>query len=76
MSELPGIVELRAWLKKKEVSPYRFALNNGLDPSDFGKFLKKGFDARVSVEVAFKIERGTGGDVPARLFVPVREKTR
>lgn len=67
---LPGIVELRAWLKKKEISPYRFALNNGLDPSDFSKFLKKGFDARVSVEIAFKIERATDGEVKASSFVP------
>jgi plasmid maintenance system antidote protein VapI len=68
--ELPGVVALRQWLEDEGLSAYKFARKNDLDPNDLRRLLQKG-NARVSVEVAFKIERGTGGAVKAEMFVPV-----
>jgi len=69
---VPGIAALRCWLDDKKISKHRFALDIGQDPSEFGKLLKKDA-ARVSVELAFKIERATGGAVRAEMFVPVEK---
>lgn len=68
---VPGIEATREWMEKNQVSPTSFALKMGVDPHDFRKFLKKKF-ARVSVEMAFKIQRATNGAVPAEKFVPVK----
>jgi hypothetical protein len=71
---VPGLAALRAWLEDKKLSKHRFALDIGQDPSEFGKLLKKDA-ARVSVELAFKIERATEGAVTVDMFVPVRRAT-
>ena len=57
---------LSRWLKDNGTTPYRFALDNGIDPSAIRKIILH--HRNVSPETALKIERGTRGEVPARLF--------
>lgn len=57
---------LERWLEAHGTTPYRFALDNGIDPSVIRKSIlhRRGF----SRETALRIERGTNGEVPAKLF--------
>lgn len=58
-----GVAATLAWLKKHDVAPYRFAFDNGIDQSAFRRLLA-GERKSVSVTLALKIEKGTGGEVP------------
>lgn len=58
-----GIEATLTWLAAHDVTPYRFGLDNGIDPTAFAKLLR-GKRKKVSLEVAERVERGTGGDVP------------
>jgi len=64
---VPGIEATRRWLAENNVAPYRFAIDNDIDPAGFGRILKR--KNGVSLETAVKIERGTKGAVTADMFV-------
>lgn len=66
-----AVAVLERWLKEHGTTPYRFALDNGIDPSVIRKSMlhRRGF----SPETALKIERGTGGEVPAKIFFKKEE---
>lgn len=61
-----AVTALERWLEAHDTTPYRFALDNGIDPSVIRKSILH--HRRVSPETAQRIERGTRGEVPARLF--------
>jgi len=65
--ELPGVEATLKWLNEHGIKPYRFALDNGIDPRSFSRLLKK--QTGISLENAMKIERGTKGEVKASMFV-------
>jgi hypothetical protein len=72
---LPGAVLLKHWLAERRITPHRFAVDNGLDPSEFSKVLK-GVRRAVGVPFAVAVEDATQGIVPVRSWVPRRlEKT-
>jgi hypothetical protein len=72
---LPGAALLRAWLAERRITPHRFAVENGLDPSEFSKVLK-GVRRSVGVPFAVAVEDATRGDVSVRAWVPRKlEKT-
>lgn len=65
-TEVPGIEATRKWLEDNGIKPYRFALDNGIDPRSFARILKK--ETGISLETAVKIERGTKGAVRADML--------
>lgn len=71
IKHLPGIEATRKWLEANGVKPYRFALNNGIDPKILSRLLNN--QGGVSLETAVKIERGTNGEVKAEMFVKESE---
>jgi hypothetical protein len=66
---LPGVAVLQRWLDDHELSQHAFAIENRIDNAQLSK-LMRGMLERVSVELASKIEAGTNGEVPMRLWVP------
>lgn len=62
-----GIKATTSWLKENKVAPYRFAFDNGIDPSSFQKLLA-GKRKRISVEMALKIQTGTRGSVALEIW--------
>jgi len=66
-AEVPGFEALGKWLEENGIKPYRFAIDNGIDPAGFSRILKR--QTGVSLETAVKIERGTKGVVKADMFV-------
>jgi hypothetical protein len=67
-----AVAVFEGWLREHDVTPYRFALDNGIDPSVIRKNLLH--HRGVSLETALKIERGTAGEVPAKLFSAKKEE--
>jgi plasmid maintenance system antidote protein VapI len=65
--ELPGVEATLRWLDEHGIKPYRFALDNGIDPRSFARILKK--ETGIALETAVKIERGTKGAIKADMFV-------
>lgn len=68
---MPGIDTLTRWLAAHDKSYYVFALQIGWDPPAIRKLLD-GKVARVSVELAAKIEDATEGVVPIRSWIPTK----
>lgn len=63
-----GIEALNAWLTPRKLSINRFAIQNGIDPSLLSKCMR-GATRRISMDLAHKIERATGGAVPLTVWV-------
>lgn len=62
-----GIKATRAWLEAHKITPYRFALDNGIDTGVIHRLLA-GKVKRMSLDLAMRVERGTKGDVPAKTW--------
>lgn len=63
-----GIEAFRTWLEAHNTNANRFAIQNGIDPSLLGKFMR-GMTQRMSADLANKIDRGTRGEVPFAIWV-------
>lgn len=62
-----GVAATKAWLAEHKTTPYRFALDHGIDPTAFAKLLR-GERKIISLEHASVIEKGTGGAVPLGIW--------
>lgn len=67
-----GISDLQKWLDTNKLSANRFAIQSGIDPSILGK-LMRGKMRRVSVELAYLIEKGTSGAVKYTAWLPTEQ---
>ena len=58
---------LQAWLKAADITAAEFARRLEYDPSNMSKLLKGAI--RPTLEMAFRIERATAGQIPASAWV-------
>ena len=63
------VAALATWLKENDVAPARFAKDNAMDPTDFYRLLD-GKKDRISVTQAWKIQKGTRGEIKMQMWLP------
>lgn len=61
-----GVEALKTWCATKGVTPSKFAISIGRDPSVLRRVLQG--KRAPSLELAFAIQNGTGGEVPITVW--------